>query len=511
MVRFSRTHNARAGFTLIELLVVIAIIAILAAILFPVFAQARAKARQATCLSNIKQIGLGWAMYIQDYDGTVPPPVSPRNGVNVDFTYLLCHYTAATNTWDMSNGFLGPYLKNDRIMYCPERRTYSGNPKPDMSFGYNYLYLSKDDFTAAVSESEIEAPAETLVIADSENITPASINAPSFWIVGPATGQPTVIGRHNGFANVLWADGHAKAKKVDFPTPTQGLIDYKASQIGDLVNPNFPLPEQLSAPEIIRSLPNAGQTTTLCWSSPSKPARHPQESKRKMQRKTNLGALAALSLLALTTTAHADEVYSNFGPGNTYSSGSSWFLLGTNQGFGGQSLAGFFTPAQDYSLTSFEIAAGHVSGTNSYLFSLVADSGGLPTDAAVVAPFSSTITGTLNAPGINSFLASGSLLAGQKYWLIMEPGTNDTWGAWFQNTTGAEDFAVNHNLGGGWQLASTNNGLLPTPVFRINGTPTNVTALTPEVPAGVQVIPVLLAVVGMALYQRKKRTCSATI
>src|SRR5262245_10999419 len=66
MDRLRRRH----GFTLIELLVVIAIIAILAAILFPVFAQAREKARQASCLSNMKQISLGWQMYMQDYDET---------------------------------------------------------------------------------------------------------------------------------------------------------------------------------------------------------------------------------------------------------------------------------------------------------------------------------------------------------------------------------------------------------------------------------------------------------
>src|SRR5260370_34813798 len=77
MGRASRTHRRSImrrvwGFTLIELLVVIAIIAILAAILFPVFAQAREKARQVSCLSNIKQINLGWQMYMQDYDETWP-------------------------------------------------------------------------------------------------------------------------------------------------------------------------------------------------------------------------------------------------------------------------------------------------------------------------------------------------------------------------------------------------------------------------------------------------------
>ena len=65
-------RNRRTGFTLIELLVVIAIIAILAAILFPVFAQAREKARQTSCLSNAKQLGLGISMYVQDYDETMP-------------------------------------------------------------------------------------------------------------------------------------------------------------------------------------------------------------------------------------------------------------------------------------------------------------------------------------------------------------------------------------------------------------------------------------------------------
>ena len=70
---FAFARHPRRGFTLIELLVVIAIIAILAAILFPVFARAREQARRSVCLSNMKQIGLGLGMYMQDYDQTFPP------------------------------------------------------------------------------------------------------------------------------------------------------------------------------------------------------------------------------------------------------------------------------------------------------------------------------------------------------------------------------------------------------------------------------------------------------
>lgn len=98
----------RKGFTLIELLVVIAIIAILAAILFPVFAQARAKAKQASCLSNMKQIGLGLMMYAEDYDATLPSSYYYQNGVNSDGGYV--HWS----------GMIMPYVKNERIFVCPE-------------------------------------------------------------------------------------------------------------------------------------------------------------------------------------------------------------------------------------------------------------------------------------------------------------------------------------------------------------------------------------------------------
>src|SRR5438128_11689557 len=96
----SRRPSAARGFTLIELLVVIAIIAILAAILFPVFAQARAKARAISCLSNMKQAGTAWAMYTQDYDETTLPQLS------------------GAGAWYIP---LQSYVKNWNLMMCPDR------------------------------------------------------------------------------------------------------------------------------------------------------------------------------------------------------------------------------------------------------------------------------------------------------------------------------------------------------------------------------------------------------
>ena len=124
----------RSGFTLIELLVVIAIIAILAAILFPVFAQARAKARQTACLSNMKQIGTGLAMYTQDYDEMLAGNATqaPNSGAGdagyasrSPIGFMDTNETRVRRNWGRD---MQPYIKNTDIFRCPNSTPRSGGP-----------------------------------------------------------------------------------------------------------------------------------------------------------------------------------------------------------------------------------------------------------------------------------------------------------------------------------------------------------------------------------------------
>ena len=134
--------DRRSGFTLIELLVVIAIIAILAAILFPVFAQAREKARQTTCLSNLKQLGLAAVMYAADYDqanfwfrGRPNTTVLNASGIAVPPSAM-----GANNYNEAMKNVFQPYIKNAQIFYCPSdawktQHTFNYPTAPDTGFG----------------------------------------------------------------------------------------------------------------------------------------------------------------------------------------------------------------------------------------------------------------------------------------------------------------------------------------------------------------------------------------
>ncbi len=177
----------RHGFTLIELLVVIAIIAILAAILFPVFARAREKARQTSCLSNVKQLGLGILMYIQDYDECFP-------GRYVGLTYPDSIYQPWYNV-------IGPYIKNLQLLTCPSYKTQA------VGYGYNSAVVASPTVLGPGAPlSAIQDTSRVMMLADSTYAPTAY--APSGYTY--AAYVPLYANLHNGGVNVAFVDGHGK-------------------------------------------------------------------------------------------------------------------------------------------------------------------------------------------------------------------------------------------------------------------------------------------------------------
>jgi prepilin-type processing-associated H-X9-DG protein/prepilin-type N-terminal cleavage/methylation domain-containing protein len=262
MIRRSRARfSPAAAFTLIELLVVIAIIAILAAILFPVFAQAREKARQSSCQSNMKQMGLAFMQYAQDYDERFPPvvgcavpiiPCPPQS-----FQHVLTDMVGGLNTNQVPAGVIvpsltGPYIRNNQIQQCP-----SSPIRPNLNTtAVAYMY---NDLTANRSQAVFGGVAQTILLSES---TPASghFNTPAAASplrlnVGHAVNRPVPgpgvqgaypvaiptaaainvlqtlapnalipldvadaddVMRHAGGGNFLFADGHVKWHRINF-------------------------------------------------------------------------------------------------------------------------------------------------------------------------------------------------------------------------------------------------------------------------------------------------------
>lgn len=218
----------RCGFTLIELLVVIAIIAILAAILFPVFAQAREKARQTGCLNNLKQLGTAFRMYAADYDETMPgpapgnPEIYPQNSAppwlrterqwNAQGHWVPAMWvfqggfqvnplTAPINAqWQAiggpKGGALYPYVKNPNVYVCPSDR----RPEKLLSYSMNYAL-------GFIPDATVQRVSQVVLLVDEQQ----TLN--DGYFVPPSTDCPTLA--HNGGANLLFYDAHAKWRKVD--------------------------------------------------------------------------------------------------------------------------------------------------------------------------------------------------------------------------------------------------------------------------------------------------------
>jgi len=224
----------RVGFTLIELLVVIAIIAVLAAILFPVFSQVREKARSTACLSNTKQLGLALSQYYQDWDERLV-----LNGIALGYQY---------GQWA---DFLQPYIKNDQLLLCPGSQRNSSRPYDrwitgqgrQCAYTVNNVYWNNDYLgrlfeqggSGPTSLAQIEDPVGTVFCTDggdaettgSSNGTqcvdlsarPISLQRDANIVpVGrPAilSNQGDFIARHLEGMNVIFLDGHAKWLRID--------------------------------------------------------------------------------------------------------------------------------------------------------------------------------------------------------------------------------------------------------------------------------------------------------
>jgi prepilin-type N-terminal cleavage/methylation domain-containing protein/prepilin-type processing-associated H-X9-DG protein len=195
----------RKGFTLIELLVVIAIIAILAAILFPVFARAREKAKQTSCLNNVKQLGLALTMYVQDYDDVMPVYYSFAQ--RTDDTGPYSQVVGHLNEGIFWTELLYPYHRNWDILKCPSKDRWID------VYGYRCYAASWKAFSASPSTiralSQFKRPAETYAILEANDYI--CYCDPGIPLSSGSGYWGKVESRHNKQNNVAFIDGHAKS------------------------------------------------------------------------------------------------------------------------------------------------------------------------------------------------------------------------------------------------------------------------------------------------------------
>jgi prepilin-type N-terminal cleavage/methylation domain-containing protein/prepilin-type processing-associated H-X9-DG protein len=199
------------AFTLIELLVVIAVIAILAGILFPVFAQARAKARQTVCASNMRQIGMAISMYRDDWGYYVPAYLGQTAWMEVD---------------KGKKGLIDPYLKNEGVRQCPSRRIPQA--RYCINFWSGVVYGQRETSPQGQPEALVPRPATTLIVWEHQ-VPFAGCNRGQRGgnqdEPDPAQGIDHWDSSHHGGFNALWCDGHVKRMQYSMLRRTYFTIE----------------------------------------------------------------------------------------------------------------------------------------------------------------------------------------------------------------------------------------------------------------------------------------------
>jgi prepilin-type N-terminal cleavage/methylation domain-containing protein/prepilin-type processing-associated H-X9-DG protein len=252
-----RRSKSKSGFTLIELLVVIAIISILAAILFPVFARARENARRASCLSNLKQIGLGIMQYTQDfdehyppaYDGTFTPPVyNPQTTPGTPGKIYATDGTVGRIGWmDM----IFPYVKSVQIFQCPSQPSAASKSHAS-SYGYNGAISGYDADrygksatlrNIGITLATVQRPSEVAMVFDDQNGYNISNTPYAFaQTTDKIAGNDKTISPHFQGTNIAFADGHAKWMKTSsmvgsYTNLTYGYTGSDSAYMNPLWNP----------------------------------------------------------------------------------------------------------------------------------------------------------------------------------------------------------------------------------------------------------------------------------